>query len=282
MSEELARLAPPQCRLQTVRVGGAHGAFTLSQVEHATRRFAPHFFTTFAFGVVDSGRCRVTTPRGSWIAGPGSLLSFSPGELHCAQVISDERYAYRMAYFSADYLRALAARKRGESLESSRELVPVSDPSPLSAPFMQAHREVSHDPASDAASARLLRCSRALMESAVVPVQHRAASKELALVETAKEFLTAHIRRRVRLESVAETCGATAFRLIRVFRRITGLSPYAYLVVLRVNEARRMLDAGASVSDSAYACCFSDQSHLTRVFKRTLGMPPGLYLRSSR
>jgi AraC family transcriptional regulator len=43
-----------------------------------------------------------------------------------------------------------------------------------------------------------------------------------------------------------------------------------------------LLDAGVSVSDAAYACCFSDQSHLTRVFKRTLGMPPGQYLRASR
>ncbi len=271
----------PQCRLKTVRVNGGHGAFNLTQVAHTTRRFAPHFFTTYAFGVVESGTCCVMTPRGSWMAGPGSLLTFSPRELHWAHVVSDEPYSYRMAYFSDDCMRALEVGAAGDD-HAPNDLVPVTDPSALSPAFLTAHRDVSDDPDAIEASARLLSCTRGLIRAAAGPPPRTCATKDLTLVDTAKAFLTAHIGRRVCLDSVADTCGVTAFQLIRVFRRVTGLSPYAYLIVLRVNEARRMLDAGAKVSDVVYDCCFSDQSHLTRVFKRTLGMPPGLYLRASR
>jgi AraC-like DNA-binding protein len=108
----------------------------------------------------------------------------------------------------------------------------------------------------------------------------RCSGRDLTLAQAAHGILTAHIGRRVSLDRVAESCGVTTFHLIRVFRRVTGFSPYAYLMVLRVNEARRLLDAGASISDAVHSCGFSDQSHLTRVFKRTLGLPPGQYVRA--
>jgi AraC-like DNA-binding protein len=282
MSMELMHPARPQCRLKIGRVSGAYGAFNLVEVEHTARHFAPHFFTSYAFGVVQSGRCCVMTPRGSWIAGPGSIMAFSPYELHWAQVLSEEPYGYRMAYLSSECMHALWREEVGAGRDGPRDLVPLTASSPLSSAFLNAHREVSDDPAGAHAAARLLSCTRAMMSAAVGPPQRPGTAKELTLVETAKEFLTTHIGRKVCLSSVADTCGVTAFHLIRVFRRITGISPYSYLIVLRVNEARRMLDAGAAVSDAVYACRFSDQSHLTRVFKRTLGLPPGLYLRSTR
>jgi len=43
-----------------------------------------------------------------------------------------------------------------------------------------------------------------------------------------------------------------------------------------------MLCGGSSVADVAYSCGFADQSHLTRTFKKTVGVPPGRYLRSIR
>ena len=72
------------------------------------------------------------------------------------------------------------------------------------------------------------------------------------------------------------------YHLIRVFRRAVGVTPYAYLVQLRVNRAQAMLCQGLSVSDGAYSCGFSDQAHLTRTFKKSVGVPPGRYVRSVR
>lgn len=271
----------PTCRLQSVRVAGGDGAFALTQVRHEARRFAPHFFTTYAVGVVESGACRLTTPRGSWVASPGSVVVFAPNEAHAAQVISDEPYAYRMAYLSDDCSRALGVRCRTRDDGALNQMVPVLHASTHSPRFRAAHRAVLDDPASASAEGELLSCVRSMFSESTAIAEGTTAHRDRSLVETAKALLTAHIGRRVALEQVADCCGVTPFHLIRVFRRVTGLSPYAYLIVLRVNEARRMLDGGATVSDAVYACCFSDQSHLTRIFKRTLGMPPGLYLRST-
>jgi AraC family chemosensory pili system transcriptional regulator ChpD len=72
------------------------------------------------------------------------------------------------------------------------------------------------------------------------------------------------------------------FQLIRAFQRVLGVSPYAYLVQLRVNRARTLLHQGVAVSEVAYTCGFSDQSHLTRTFKKAIGVPPGAYQRAVR
>jgi transcriptional regulator GlxA family with amidase domain len=52
------------------------------------------------------------------------------------------------------------------------------------------------------------------------------------------------------------------------------------VVQLRVNHAQAMLSAGAPVAAVANACGFSDQSHLTRVFRKAVGVPPGKYRRA--
>ena len=67
--------------------------------------------------------------------------------------------------------------------------------------------------------------------------------------------------------------------LRRVFRAATGLSPYAYLIQLRVMRAGDLLRRGVPIAAAAVATGFVDQSHLTRTFKRYMGLPPGGFAR---
>ena len=55
------------------------------------------------------------------------------------------------------------------------------------------------------------------------------------------------------------------------------MSPHQYLIEVRVHSALALLSAGAerpSLAEVAAAVGFSDQSHLTRQFKRILGTTP--------
>ena len=48
-------------------------------------------------------------------------------------------------------------------------------------------------------------------------------------------------------------------------------------VVLGFDSERDMLLSGEALSSAAYLCGFSDQSHLTRTFKKIYGVTPGVY-----
>jgi transcriptional regulator GlxA family with amidase domain len=64
----------------------------------------------------------------------------------------------------------------------------------------------------------------------------------------------------------------------RAFRRHVGMTPGRYRRRERIRAASvLLLDSGAALTEIADACGFSDQSHLTNVFRETAGVPPNRY-----
>jgi AraC-like DNA-binding protein len=86
---------------------------------------------------------------------------------------------------------------------------------------------------------------------------------------------------RVTLVVLATVAGLSRFELIRRFREQNGVTPHAYQTNLRVEEARRLLTTGTAPAEVAAGCGFADQPHLTRVFRRAVGVTAGRYARAS-
>jgi AraC-like DNA-binding protein len=84
------------------------------------------------------------------------------------------------------------------------------------------------------------------------------------------------------LDDLALATEMSPFALLRAFRDETGLPPHAYLTQLRVRLARRLLDGGMAPAAVAAEAGFADQAHLTRHFKRIVGVPPAAYQRERR
>jgi AraC-like DNA-binding protein/quercetin dioxygenase-like cupin family protein len=260
------------------------GSFDVLRAIHFSRRFPPHFHDTFAIGVVESGATRLHTRRGEWIARAGTILAFSPGEIHGAEPLSEDGYTYRMVYPTVTFMREIGIDH--PRLESGSPLfrIPVIDDPSLGRRLQRAHVPLMDGTALASAEAQLLMSLRQLVARWGADVRstldpdgaHR------AIVERAQDFLHARLAQKVSLAALADVCGMSPFHLIRVFRRVVGVPPYAYLVQLRVNRAQAMLCEGWSLADVAYSCGFADQSHLTRTFKNAVGVPPGKYARSKR
>ena len=91
------------------------------------------------------------------------------------------------------------------------------------------------------------------------------------------EFMRAGFSEDISLDDLAEIAMCTSYHVIRLFRNQVGMSPHAYLVQLRLERARELIDSGQSLADAALLAGFSDQSHLTRRFKKRYGLTPGRY-----
>ncbi|QDH13207.1 AraC family transcriptional regulator [Formicincola oecophyllae] len=63
----------------------------------------------------------------------------------------------------------------------------------------------------------------------------------------------------------------------RKFRRLHGLPPQRFELLVRLNKARALLRAGHKPAAVAAACGFADQSHLGRHFRDCFGVTPGHY-----
>jgi len=165
------------------------------------------------------------------------------------------------------------------------------------APVQLWHEDGRHDPLINNVAAALLRellardaATRAFIESlatvlgvhliryyAQSPLTKSESTPVHRAVSAAVDFIREHYAEEVTLAEMAKAAGISPFHLTRIFKKSLGMSPHQYLIEVRVHSANALLAAGTdhpSLAEVAAAVGFSDQSHLTRQFKRILGTTP--------
>jgi AraC family transcriptional regulator len=97
------------------------------------------------------------------------------------------------------------------------------------------------------------------------------------------ELMDAGLNARLTVDALAREAGLSPTHFARAFRQTTGRAPHRYLLALRLQRARDLLgEPGTTISDVALRTGFTDQAHLTRLFRREFGVTPGSYQRARR
>jgi len=88
-----------------------------------------------------------------------------------------------------------------------------------------------------------------------------------------RDYLMAHLDEPIDVAALAGLCGRSQFHFSRIFRREVGVSPYRYVVHLRLRRAVELVrDGKLPLAQIAAATGFADQSHLSRWVKRVHGV----------
>ena len=104
-----------------------------------------------------------------------------------------------------------------------------------------------------------------------------------ALTHRICKYIESHLGERISLEVLASMAGLSAHHFARAFRQSVGTPPHGYLLQRRLEHVEHLLrDTQLPLSQIALAVGFSDQSHLSRHFRRLTGMPPSLARRLER
>ncbi len=96
--------------------------------------------------------------------------------------------------------------------------------------------------------------------------------------ERAKRFIEAHAFEPVTLTDLANELSLSPFTLIRQFRSVTGKTPHAYLLEVRLDAAKQLLKrSGAPVESIAKSVGFDDSAYFARFFKNRTGVTPSRF-----
>jgi AraC family transcriptional regulator of adaptative response/methylated-DNA-[protein]-cysteine methyltransferase len=103
------------------------------------------------------------------------------------------------------------------------------------------------------------------------------ADGDYEIVRQVIEKISLDYRDQPSLEALAADVGETPNALQKLFTRWAGLSPKAFLQAVTLDHARRLLDQGTPLLETAYEVGMSGPGRLHDLFVTLEGMSPGAY-----
>ncbi len=100
-------------------------------------------------------------------------------------------------------------------------------------------------------------------------------------VDSSIEYIHANYAKPVSIDMLSDYVNLSKYYFIKLFKKKTGLTPHAYLMNYRINEAKRLLvESDSSIEEISELSGFSDPSCFIAAFKKRTGMSPHKYRHS--
>jgi AraC-like DNA-binding protein len=97
-------------------------------------------------------------------------------------------------------------------------------------------------------------------------------------IRLAVELMHAHMHRDLPLEEIASAAHLSPFHFARLFKKLTGATPHAYLASLRAARAQALLaETDLPVTEIGARVGYMSSSHFARAFRQATGISPRAY-----
>lgn len=245
-----------------------------------THEYPPHVHEEYCVLLMLKG-VEITVRRGvSHVALPGGLGFMNPDEVHASRSDGAE---YRIIRIRPGLFSRIVSEAVGRDLGTPRFDRLVADDSRTFRLLLDLHLKLEQhasplEQESEFFSAVGVLVSRQL---AACPAP-RPVGDEPRHVKTIRDYLKSHYAENVSLSRLTSLTNLSPFYLLRVFRHRVGFPPHEYQTQVRIAHARKLLLEGRPIAHVALETGFCDQSHLSRNFKRIVGMTPGRFSSQSK
>jgi AraC-like DNA-binding protein len=247
-----------------------------------THRYPRHTHDYLVIGLVESGAQAYWYRGERHLTPAGQIFLVNPGEPHTGESATPDGYVYRTLYPQAEFVARIAKDIGNGSRRPQFRGAVLNDPVLVSI-LSRLHRRLAGEGMrSECESLILSVLAHLIGHHSESPGTPKAVGHERRSIRIAREYLEANFSEDVPLSELAAVASLSPFYFARAFEREVGVPPHAYLEGVRIRRAREFLDRGSDPVSTALAVGYSDQSHLTRRFKRFLGMTPGQYIRESK
>ncbi|MBX6314970.1 MAG: helix-turn-helix transcriptional regulator [Isosphaeraceae bacterium] len=228
-------------------------------------------FPYFGIEWVERGRGELWLKERRYPLHPGAVFCYGPGVPHRIRTDPQQPLTKCFLDFTGTEARSLLERASlppGRCIQSTNSL-------DFREIFEGMYREGTH-PGPDvheiaAAYLRLL-----LLKTRARRVRSpRNGSAQLETFLRCRQFIQDQFLRYTTIAALARALGLTPSYLCRLFREHGEISPYQFLLRLRMNYALdRLLLSGGCVKRACYEAGFTDPAHFSRLFKRVHGLSP--------
>jgi AraC family transcriptional regulator len=112
--------------------------------------------------------------------------------------------------------------------------------------------------------------------SAIMPEPSNGLSRER--LKRVRDYIETHLDDRLTLTDLAGVACLSPYHFSRSFKQAVGIGPQRYVMQRRLERAKTLMRrTNQPLAEIAQRVGFSDQSHLTSIFRRETGVTPGRY-----
>lgn len=238
------------------------------------RSFPRHSHDEFGFGFIAKGGQFSWSHCGMVEAQAGDTITVNPGEMHDGLGRKDQPRHWRMIFLTP----AALAEFGDVDVDRAEFALPVNPSKDTLAQTISVFEAFTFDQTDrNGAEQMLMLALAAHLEGTSVGTTLDVSDRSHA-VQIALDMIFQSWADPLSLADFAKATGTSRFQILRRFSREMGTTPHAYLTQHRVKRAKDLILSGTALAETALACGFSDQSHLTRIFSRQFGLTPGRFI----
>lgn len=263
-----------------------------STKKRKTNAFRVHKHPELELGFISSGSGDYILD-GSWYeAAAGNLFPVRPNEQHCIPTIHSPELSSFNIYLSSYFLWNVC----GEYIPSGRLRTFIGGIQighcfkGREAIFNELMR-LSETPESVQASRHLIR--RLVLELTIGIASELPEDRDDSLlvcavmhqndIQKAIDYINKNLTEPITLDDIARNSGMSRSHFSTIFRSVTGVSPYEYLLLQRIEQAVGLLrTTDKTIIEVAQSCGFRNLANFNKAFKNATNMTPSGYRATKR
>lgn len=248
-----------------------------------------HWHNDLQLTLVEEGEVRFDAPACHTLCTPGELVFINSGVPH--RIVNDANGSYLSCVFppkmlgffpgslmQAELVAPLVAPGATPTLHISRK-----DPWHAGLlELMEGLAGVLTSPSAPPEPARAYEAAVTIVRMWLVLMPHLSpasmdatAQRRASRLQGCISFIDAHYAEPLTLLSIAQSAHVSPGECGRCFKDSLGITPYRYLMDVRLEHARaRLADESRSITQIALECGFGSTSHFDNAFKARMGVSP--------
>lgn len=259
-----------------LRFGSGAAGIERLEAELAGVAFSPHRHDTYAIGMTLQG-VQTFQYRGELRhCLPGEWHVLHPDEIHDGAPGTDEGFGYRIVYLDPALVQDAVG---GLPLPFVAD--PVIRARDIDAALRPCLDDID-DPLEEIEVVEIAAIIADMLSKHAWTRRRRRSRLDIDAMRRVRAILMDDCTIRHSADEFERVASLDRWTIARQFRAAFGTSPTRFRTMRQLDLARQLMRAGHALSEIATAVGFADQSHLTRMFKRTYGLTPAAWIAAVR
>ncbi len=237
-----------------------------------------HSHDYYVISLIEGGWQSFTHKGSKYNTPPGGVILINPETVHTGETVDEQGFELRSIYPTVSHMQMAAFELTGRN-QSTPFFADVRVDHPwVSRSILSLHKSLLQDSSTlEGESQFLWLLAQLIKRYADAPITEQRLGNENKAIQKARRYIEDHFAHGISLDTLSRHVALSPYYFLRVFCAEVGMPPHAYLESVRIRHAQRLIRAGKSLAEIATEVGFSSQSHMTRSFKKIIGVTPGQY-----